>query len=325
MWSGQLVPLESLAGPGCGQALDASSNGARGRCRQLLPLAGRHRGPRIDALGISDAPVTTRVALLHDYESLWAYDVQKHAADSSYWSQTMLFYMALRGLGLDVDIRHPSSDLSQYGAVVAPALHILSTDTAANLEKYVLGGGQLLLGPRSGFRMPSGAVWKSRAPGPLAALAGVKVQNFDSLRPGLTSRVEAFDSSYNTRTWNESLELIGDDVQVLGTYASDPMYGLAAVTHRRVSSNNQTGGTTYVGAWDEGLITNTLMHVLGLAGIKYTILEPGLRLSRRGGFVYAQNWSRGGMPAPAPEGATFVIGDALLEPAGVAVWQDEQP
>jgi beta-galactosidase len=268
---------------------------------------------------ISDAPVETKVALLHDYESLWAYDVQKHAADSSYWGQTMLFYMALRGLGLDVDIRHPSSDLSRYSVVVAPALHILSTDTADNLERYVHGGGQLVLGPRSGFRMPTGAVWKTRAPGPLAALAGVKVQNFDAMRPGLTSRVEAFDSSYNTRTWNESLEVTADDVQVLGTYSNDPLYGLAAVTHRR----QDAGGTTYVGAWDEGLIASTLMHILGIAGVKYTVLEPGLRISKRGGFVYAQNWSRGGMPAPAPEGTTFVIGEALLEPAGVAVWQDK--
>ena len=33
----------------------------------------------------------------------------------------MLFYSALRSLGVDVDIRHPDHDLSGYDVIVAPA------------------------------------------------------------------------------------------------------------------------------------------------------------------------------------------------------------
>ena len=54
--------------------------------------------------------------MLHDYESLWIYDEQPHSAGASYWGQFMLFYQALRSLGVDVDVRHPDADLSGYRA-----------------------------------------------------------------------------------------------------------------------------------------------------------------------------------------------------------------
>ena len=85
-------------------------------------------GEEIAALelpGRPNAPVRARVALLHDYESLWAYDAQPHNADASYWRQLMLFYSALRELGVDVDVRHPEHDLVGYDLIVTPALQLV--------------------------------------------------------------------------------------------------------------------------------------------------------------------------------------------------------
>ncbi len=266
---------------------------------------------------LEDVLLPNKVVLLHDYESLWAYDVQKHGQNASYWAQTMHYYTALRELGVDVDIKHPMSDLSAYSLIVAPALNIVSSETAANLEACVQRGAQLLIGCRSGFRQPSGAVWASRAPGPLAALAGVKVKNFDSLRPGLTSRVEALDMSFETHTWNESLEIIASDVQTLGTYFSDPLYDEAAVTTRTVGA----GSVTYNGVWSEGLLRRLLPLMLSRAGIAHGLLPHGVRLTQRGTLTYAQNWTRGGVALELPVGTEFVIGTNLLEPYGVSVYR----
>jgi beta-galactosidase len=272
--------------------------------------------PKLEYL--SDGEIPAKVALIHDYESLWAYDVQRHGKTATYWGQLMLFYSRLRELGVDVDVVHPSFDLSKYSLVVAPALHMISEEIAANLTQFVRDGGQLIAGPRTGFRMPTGAVWKARAPGPLAETFGVRVKNFDAMRPGLVSRVEAFDQSFETHTWNESLEVVSDGVDVLGTLGTDPMYSEAIVTHRA----HGKGGATYVGAWGDGLVRNALEFTLRKAGVPHGILEPGLRISRRGGLVYAQNWSHGGMPAPVPDGAEIVIGSPLLESAGVVVYRE---
>ena len=74
-------------------------------------------GEEVAALELSGRPnadVPARVALLHDYESLWIYDEQPHSEEASYWRQVMLFYGVLRSLGVDVDIRHADHDLSGY-------------------------------------------------------------------------------------------------------------------------------------------------------------------------------------------------------------------
>ena len=66
--------------------------------------------------------VTAKVVLLHDYESGWVANEQRHTQAWSYWKQMMLFYSTLRRLGVDVDIRHPDADLSAYAVIVAPCL-----------------------------------------------------------------------------------------------------------------------------------------------------------------------------------------------------------
>jgi beta-galactosidase len=269
---------------------------------------------------LSDTPISSKVVVLHDYESLWAYDLQKHTSSASYWAQMMQFYGGLRNLGLDVDIRHPDSDLSSYQLVVAPALNIISPQTAANLEKAVQNGAYLILGARTGFKKPTGGVWESLAPGPLAALAGVRVQNFDALRPGLISKIEAFDQKFETHTWNESLELISDDVKVLGRYFDDPLYSQVALTERTVG----TGAVMYAGFWSERLLEKILEHACHRTGIATLSLEKGLRFTRRGGLVYAQNWSGGGIPLDLPEDTEFVLGSSLLQPHGVSIYREKQ-
>jgi beta-galactosidase len=266
---------------------------------------------------LSDAPKQAKVCLLHDYESLWAFDVQKHHAGSSYWAQMMMYYSQLRQLGLDVEVRSPTADLSQYALIVAPALVMGSPELAAHLERYAQNGASVVLGARSGFRNQHGGV---AVPNALATLAGVRVKNFDSLRPGLTSTLEAFDATYQTHTWNESLEVLDADLRVLGTYFEDPLYSEVGLTYRAFSSG---GGIMYIGVWGDGIIKRSLEYALFRAGVDVAELEPNLRYSRRGGLVYAQNWSRGGLPLPLEPETEFVYGNSILEPFGVAVYPEK--
>ncbi len=269
--------------------------------------------PKLSTL--SDALEPHKVCLLHDYESLWAYDVQKHNANSSYWLQVQSFYTQLRQVGVDLDIQHPMSDLSAYDLIIAPALIIGSPELAAHLEQYAQNGATIVFGSRSGFRDPTGTIPKEN---PITKLAGVRVKNFDSLRPGLTPRIEAFDQTFETHTWNESLEILDLDIRILGTYFDDPLYNQAGITHRPLGK----GGIIYIGVWGERILGRTLEYALFRAGITHQDLEHGLRLTKRGGLVYAQNWTRGGIALPLDPDTEFLIGDSLIEPYGVAVYKE---
>ncbi|WP_370657435.1 beta-galactosidase [Deinococcus sp. KNUC1210] len=114
--------------------------------------------PEVQALKVEDLPlgrVPARVAVLHDYESLWLYNMQPHADGMNYWAQVFAYYRALRSMGQDVDLVHPDSDLSGYALIVAPALTLMTPDRAAHLAAAAQHA-HMVFGPRTGFRNESG-------------------------------------------------------------------------------------------------------------------------------------------------------------------------
>jgi len=244
----------------------------------------------VEALDLTQFPageVRARVALLHDYESLWIYDQQRHAASLSYWAQTVAYYGALRSLGQDVDIVHPDHDLSGYDVIVAPALTLMTPARAAHLQDAARHA-RIVFGPRTAYRTPSGRTPEDGQPGVLRDLLGVRLQNFDSLRPGLHVTVTASseDSSgqpvaAQAHTWTESYRLAG--AQATHAYADGPLAGQPAVTRH--------GNVTVIGAHSEALIRSVLSAELAAAGLPQQDLPEGVRVSRRSGVTLLQNWT----------------------------------
>jgi beta-galactosidase len=238
--------------------------------------------------GRANADVPARVALLHDYESQWVYDVQPHSQNASYLRQAMLFYAALRSLGVDVDIRHPDHDLTGYDVIVAPALQLMGEERARQLASYA-DASRLLFGPRTAYRTPTGRVHEDGQPGPLRDLVGHRLLNFDGMRPGLTVHV----GGHVVETWAESYDPI--DAEVLVTYDDGPLAGQAAVVRK--------GNAISVGAWSQTLLASLLTQVLTEAGVPVTPLPEGVRVSRRGDTEIWMNFNQ--EPATLPDGATI--------------------
>jgi beta-galactosidase len=254
-------------------------------------------GEEIAALelpGRPNAPVTARVVLLHDYESLWVYDVQPHNVDANYWRQLMLFYMVLRELGVDVDVRHPDQDLSGYDLVVAPAIQLMGSGRARHLA--AVGREALMLfGPRTGYRTPTGRVHEDGQPGPLANLLGCKLRNFDSMRPGLETHV----GSHRVEIWAESYVPRGGEVT--HTYADGPLAGEAAVIRH--------GNAITLGAWSPGLIGDVVAGLLAERGIPHERLPEGVRVARRGDQATWMNFNQA--PVTLPDGT--ILGPVAFE------------
>ncbi|WP_216329503.1 beta-galactosidase [Deinococcus aestuarii] len=224
--------------------------------------------------------VKTKVVLLHDYESLWLYNMQPHAEGMNYWAQTFASYRALRSLGMDVDIRHPDSDLSGYAVVVAPALTMMTPERARHLAEAA-EHAQIVFGPRTAFRTASGRTPEEGQFGELGALVGASLQNYDSLPEGLEQSLHLGGEPHTARRWAESYDPAG--AAVLARYAGGPLDGEAAVIRR--------GNVTVIGAHSETLIAEVLEEVLNTVGLQPTRLPEGVRLSRRGGITLLQNWN----------------------------------
>ena len=238
----------------------------------------------VKALNLEQFPlgdVPAKVALLHDYESLWLYDAQKHSASMSYWTQTMAYYMALRSLGLDVDILHPESDLTRYKVVVAPALTLISAERAKHFAALSAGGTKLVFGPRTAFRTPGGETWAEGQFGPMSDLIGAKLLQFDALRPGLSQQVKYGEGRFAATGWAESYRLAG--AKALASYVGGPQDGLSAVIRK--------GNVTVIGAHQPDLIGTVLSEILMNVGIQVESLPEGVRLSRRAGKTLLQHWN----------------------------------
>lgn len=246
-----------------------------------------------------NAPIEARVVLLHDYESLWIYDAQPHNADASYWRQTLLFYSALRSLGVDVDVRHPDHDLAGYDLIVAPAIQLVGEDRAGYLQDAAQDA-LFLAGPRFAYRTPSGRVHEDGQPGPLTELLGCTLQNFDSMRPGLDctiapSPIATGEGGRGVRAtiWAESYRLLGGEAT--HRYADGPMEGEAAVVRH--------GNAVTIGAWSPDLIREVLAGLLAERGIPHESLPEGVRVARRGDLATWMNFNQ--EPATLPDGSVL--------------------
>lgn len=227
----------------------------------------------------------SRVAVLHDYDSLWSYNHQPHNQDLSYWYQFVLFYGALRELGVSVDIIHPTQlKNKRYDLVVSPALTLLTPESAKSVLD-VAPYTTLIFGPRTDFRDQYGKAAKRGQFEQLAPIIGGKLINFDSLRPTLQQDVQEEDDSncsFTASLWCESYDV--DSAKVLYSYRQGPLHGQAAVI--------QYKQTITIGALSKGLIKTIIKEQCEQLSIKTEEMPDGVRVTDCGSHELVVNFNQ---------------------------------
>ena len=129
--------------------------------------------------------VETRAAILWDWESFWAQDLEwRPSVDLDHRERTEAFYGRLWLDGIATDFAHPEGDLSGYDLVIAPQTYLLTRAASENLDGFVRGGGQLVVSYFSGVVDETDSVHAEGLSGPLGATLGVHVEEFAPLRTG---------------------------------------------------------------------------------------------------------------------------------------------
>jgi beta-galactosidase len=188
-----------------------------------------------EVAALDDALAGTRpeaeVAVLHDYDSRFALQVQPTNGALAFEETLQHHYEALRRLGLGVDVVSPAADLSAYRLVVAPSLYVLDETVAAALTAFAEAGGIVVIGPRSGVKDRCNAVPERPVPAWLDTLAGLEVVDYVSAET--TTRFGSSDGTVagELHGWFEQLEL--QNAAPLALYEDGPFAGTAAVTSCR--------------------------------------------------------------------------------------------
>jgi beta-galactosidase len=218
----------------------ASRSGAEKFHSAMLPHAGTSSrvwkevvelgGTLADLAELRGSQVHADVAILWDWESFWAQDLEwRPSVDHSHRERIVAFYDQLWRDDVTADLVHPEADLSGYRLVLAPASYLLTDAAAANLTSYTAAGGTLAVSCFSGLVDENDAV---RAGGLVAALhdvLGVRVDELLPLREGdsMTLAGGRFEGAA-ADVWAEDLVVTTADV--VATYVDGPAEGEAAIT-----------------------------------------------------------------------------------------------
>jgi len=235
-----------------------------------------------------DDHVAAKIALVFDYQSAWATDIQPQGKGCHYFDLVFDHYRAARKLGLSIDIIPPNcTDLSAYSLVMMPGLMTLGDDLQKALENFE---GQVLAGPRTNAKTTEFSI-----PTPLPPnLAGLeaKIEYVESLRP--TESI-ALSTCGNFIKWREQLATAANIV-------ASTADGQPAI----VRQNN----VNYVAGWaDQGALVHLLDNLCAELGIQTEKMPASVRRRDTKSCRFYFNYSN----------IERTIMGKTIEPAGV-VW-----
>ncbi len=159
----------------------------------------------LDALNAKVETERSKVALIFDYESAFAWNIERQGQDFDYFELMLSFYRGLRRLGLSIDIAPATPQaVEERRLVVIPALFCADESF---VEALANSSAALLIGPRSGAKTPNFQIPSELPPGRLQRLIDVKAHGVESLRPGSDVAVEGGGAFAG---WREFLRLGAD-------------------------------------------------------------------------------------------------------------------
>jgi beta-galactosidase len=225
------------------------------------------------------APPAGRVAILHSAEDVWALEISPHLEGLRHRDLQMGAYRALRRLGLDVEFRHPTENLTDLEWVIAPALHITSAARVKALQAALDAGVGVVLGPRSLVVDENHAWSEGPLPGGLADRLGACLVSFGGHTP--PPRLDPW--GVPAGRWVEILEL--EAGEALATVSEGPFQSAIAAAR---NGNLVYAGFSSAEAWT-ALLSNLLdrrpqdedgVESFERSGFRYRIDYPRARLER---------------------------------------------
>jgi len=205
----------------------------------------------------------TPVAMVLDYAALWALEADAMVAGVDYLAQFNAFYGLLRRAGQGVRFAPPGEELTGHKLAVVTMPVIGRAADAGVLQRFVHGGGVLLVTAPAGYRTENNTWLMRPPPGPLAELLGVETPEHDVLGQGVENRISFGDAEVSATGFCALPLLAG--AETLATYADGLYRGRPAVTR-----NTEGQGTAYFVAatGEEALYRRVLEFVLAEAELR---------------------------------------------------------
>ncbi|WP_328608407.1 beta-galactosidase [Amycolatopsis sp. NBC_00345] len=278
---------------------------------------------------LADTRVHADVAILHDWPSWWALELDSHPSDDLRQLDTHLaHYAPLFDAGVTCDVVRPTRELSGYKLVVVPNLYLMDAGVAENLRSYVAGGGHLVVSFFSAIVDENDRAYLGGYPAPLRDVLGLRVDEFWPLPEGGSISIDTAGKAATGTIWSEWVQPEG--ASVITTFGDGSLAGRAAVTRHEFGD----GVAWYLATRPDPVAMRALFdRVTAEAGVKPVLpdLPDGVQAIVReaaGGsaYLFLLNHGAEAVTVPLPEPARDLltdpgrlVGSVPLAPRGVAV------
>jgi beta-galactosidase len=278
---------------------------------------------------LAGTTVKAQVAIVYDYENIWALRIQPGFVGNSYHSEMMRYYCALFRAGVSADMVKPTQDLSGYRLVIAPELFLLPDAVATRLKEFVAGGGVLITDLRTGVKDETGLCYDRTLPGLLSEVLGIAIEEYEAMDEKMSYAVvgkEAIAGNFTSRQYADWVSPQG--ARVLAGYDQWHLRAFAAATRNQFGR----GAAYYVGTVVEQseFYDQLIQHALKSAGVAPMVKPPaGVEAAVREGegrkLLFLVNHTEEKQTVSVPAGKQELLtgkqtGDSLeLDVYGVAV------
>lgn len=270
-------------------------------CAEIAQLA--QELPELDG----QKPARADVALVYDYESAWAIDIQPQASEFTYGEEVFRFYRAVRQLGLDVDIVPQGGDLTGYRLVVVPSLPIVRPELLQALRD---SSGVVLFGPRLGSKTAHFCIPANLPPGLVQEFLPLRVLRVETLPRSASQLVHWNGTAYTAHTW---VEFVASELEPVARFEDG--HG-ALFRHDRFF---------YLSALpDDRWLGDLLKSMANEQHLALMLLPEGVRTRRLGGLRFIFNYNPISVQVVLSETLKTLIGDSNLPPAGVFIGCNEE-
>jgi beta-galactosidase len=255
----------------------------------------------LKSTGIDGVAGKARVAIVYDYQSEWAWEIQPQAKGFSHGAHVRAVYSAFRKHGVDIDILPPdTTSFAGYDIVAIPALFAWNDALRTAIESFE---GQLLIGPRTGSKTQDFAIPTTLAPDLPRNMLDLRVTRVSSTDPVHQTPVKGGGAVHR---WRERIETGGeivledeDDLPVL--VSQGKLFYLTA-------------------SGNKALVQRVVDYLIAEADLPVLNLPAGVRCRVRGGFRIYVNYGTGAATLnKADDEAGYVLGEASIPGAGVTV------
>ena len=233
----------------------------------------KQMGAAIAQIGaqIAGSQVRAEVAILLDYDSRFAFQIQANNPAFHYAAHLHDIYQAFHQRNVAVDLVAGADDFARYKLLVVPAHHVLTAGVAQAIERFVRQGGIVLVTPRTGVKDESNNVVNMPLPGHLAAICGVEVEEYDSLPEGVSQPL-AFEQEIlpmagdapHAKIWCDILRVV--DARVVARYTHDYYAGSPAITANAYGAGHAVYVATFGDAQLYAALADWLLKLAAVSG-----------------------------------------------------------